>query len=340
MSQIGQLERITQNRVVKLFQEKLNYRYLGNWEDRDNNSNIEDDILKVFLKKDYSDNLIEKALYKLHRASSDQSKSLYYVNKEVYTLLRYGVTVQPDTGQNKETVWLIDWKNPLNNDFAIAEEVSIKGVHNKRPDIVLYINGIALGVIELKRSTVSISEGIRQNLDNQKHIFIKPFFSTMQFIMAGSDHEGLAYGAIETKEKYYLRWKEVNEQRNPKDLYLLQLTKPIRDLAATVEHRLDKNIIELLNKKRFIELLHDFIVYDRGIKKLARPNQYFGIKAAQEYVRKREGGIIWHTQGSGKSLTMVWLTKWIRENVENARVLVITDRTELDDANRKSLQRR
>jgi type I restriction enzyme R subunit len=256
---------------------------------------------------------------------------LYYINKEVYTLLRYGVTVQPDTGQNKETIWLIDWKSPFNNDFAIAEEVTVSGVHNKRPDIVLYINGIALGVIELKRSTVSISEGIRQNLDNQKHIFIKSFFSTMQFVMAGSDNEGLAYGAIETKEKYYLRWKEVNEERNPNDTYLLQLTKPIRDLAATVEHRLDKNIIEMLNKKRFIELLHDFVVYDRGVKKLARHNQYSGIKVAQEYIRKREGGIIWHTQGSGKSLTMVWLTKWIRENVENARVLVITDRTELDE---------
>lgn len=87
----------------------------------------------------------------------------------------------------------------------------------------------------------------------------------------------------------------------------------------------------MLNKERFIELLHDFIVFDRGIKKLSRPNQYFGVKAAQEHIRKREGGIIWHTQGSGKSLTMVWLTKWIRENVENARVLIITDRVELDE---------
>ncbi len=90
-------------------------------------------------------------------------------------MLRYGVNVQPDIGQNKKTIQLIDWKNPQNNDFAIAEEVTIKGIHKKRPDIVIYVNGIALGVIELKRSTVSISEGIRQNLDNQKHIFIKPF---------------------------------------------------------------------------------------------------------------------------------------------------------------------
>ncbi|MCD4743830.1 MAG: type I restriction endonuclease subunit R [Desulfobacteraceae bacterium] len=333
MSKIGQLERVTQNRVVELFQKKLNYRYLGNWEDREDNSNIEEEILRDYLKnkKKYSDNLIVKALYEFNKTVGDQSKSLYDVNKAVYSMLRYGVNVQSDIGQNKKTIQLIDWKDPLNNDFAIAEEVTIKGVHKKRPDIVIYVNGIALGVIELKRSTVSISEGIRQNLDNQKHIFIKPFFTTLQYIMAGSDIEGIAYGAVETKEKYYLKWKEVNAENNPNDKYLLELTKPIRKLAATIEHRLDKNIIEMLNKKRFIELLHDNIVFDRGIKKLSRPNQYFGQKAAQEHIRQRESGIIWHTQGSGKSLTMVWLSRWIRENVENARVLVITDRVELNE---------
>jgi len=213
----------------------------------------------------------------------------------------------------------------------LPKKLPLRVFIKKRPDIVIYVNGIALGVIELKRSTVSISEGIRQNLDNQKHIFIKPFFTTLQYIMAGSDIEGIAYGAVETKEKYYLKWKEVNAENNPNDKYLLELTKPIRKLAATIEHRLDKNIIEMLNKKRFIELLHDNIVFDRGIKKLSRPNQYFGQKAAQEHIRQRESGIIWHTQGSGKSLTMVWLSRWIRENVENARVLVITDRVELNE---------
>jgi len=331
MSKIGQLERATQNRVVQLFQDKLGYRYLGNWEKREDNSNIEEEILADYLKKNYSDNLVKKAIHKFKQTAGDQSKSLYDVNKAVYSMLRYGVNVLPEIGQNKETVYLIDWKNPHNNDFAIAEEVTVKGIHKKRPDIVIYVNGIALGVIELKRSTVSVSEGIRQNLDNQKHIFIKPFFSTLQFIMAGNDNEGIAYGAIETKEKYYLKWKEVNEENNPNDKYLLELTKPVRDLAKSVELRLDKNIIEMLNKERFLELIHDFIVFDRGIKKLARPNQYFGVKAAQEHIRIREGGIMWHTQGSGKSLTMVWLTKWIRENVENARVLVITDRVELDE---------
>jgi len=331
MSTVGKLERTTQKRVVALMQNELHYEYLGNWEKRDNNSNVEEEILETCLLQRYDQNLVDKAIYEFTKAAGDQSKSLYDVNKEVYSLLRYGVTVQPEIGQNKKTVWLIDWKNPLANHFAIAEEVTIKGIHKKRPDIVLYVSGIALGVLELKRSTVSISEGIRQNLDNQKHLFIKPFFSTIQYVMAGNDVEGLAYGAIETKEKYFLKWKEVTEETGKEFPHLLEITKPIRDKAAQYDYPLDRNIIELLNKERFIELLHDFIVYDRGIKKLCRPNQYFGIKSAQDFVNRKEGGIIWHTQGSGKSLTMVWLTKWIREYNPNARVLIITDREELDE---------
>ncbi|HUW19435.1 MAG TPA: type I restriction endonuclease subunit R [Sedimentisphaerales bacterium] len=310
MNKVGQREKETQNRVVKLFQDQLKYAYLGDWHDRENNSNIEEEYLRSFLKdkQRYSDTLINKALYELNKAAGDQNKSLYDINKEVYSLLRYGVQVKEDVGDNKQTVWLIDWKEPLKNDFAIAEEVTVRGQHDKRPDIVLYVNGIALGVLELKRSTISVSEGIRQNLDNQKEIFIKQFFTTIQFVMAGNDTEGLRYGTIETPEKYYLTWKEDTDVESP----------------------MDKHLLKLCDKERFIELIHDFIVFDRGIKKLCRHNQYFGVKAAQQRVRKREGGIIWHTQGSGKSLIMVWLTKWIRESMSDARVLIITDRDELD----------
>ncbi|MCB0538016.1 MAG: HsdR family type I site-specific deoxyribonuclease, partial [Bacteroidetes bacterium] len=332
-SSVGKLERETQNRVVDLFQNELGYRYLGNWEERENNSQLEEDILRDWLlkKKKYSANLVDNAIRKFSNAVYDQSKNLYDVNKEVYSMLRYGVNVQPEIGQQHQDVYLIDWKNPHENDFAIAEEVTIKGIHKKRPDIVLYVNGIAVGVLELKRSTVSISEGIRQNLDNQKHIFIKPFFSTIQFVLAGNDVEGLAYAPIKTKEKYFLKWKEVNEEKDKAYPHLLEITKNIRKIAANYPIPLDRNIIEMLNKERFLELMHDFIVFDRGIKKHSRPNQYFGIKSAQDFIRRKEGGIIWHTQGSGKSLTMVWLTKWIREFNPNSRVLVITDREELDE---------
>jgi len=333
MSKVGQIERATQNRIVQLFQQQLGYRYLGNLEDREDNSNVDEALLSAYLtRQGYSGILISKALFEFRKlVIINTNDDMYQANKNVYTALRYGIDVKEEAGQNKVNVKLIDWKNPLNNDFSIAEEVTInKGPHKKRPDLVIYINGIAIGVIELKRSTVSVSEGIRQNADNQKQLFIKPFFTTVQLVMAGQDVEGLRYAAINTSEKYYLSWKEVSNEFNANDTYLLGLTKTIREQSAKADNLLDKHIIEMLGKERLLEIMHEFVVYDRGQKKLCRPNQYFGIKAAQEHIRNREGGIIWHTQGSGKSLTMVWLTKWIREYNPNARVLIITDRDELD----------
>lgn len=325
-------ERHTQNRVIRLFQERLGYRYLGNWQDRENNQNIEDQLLVNWLKSQgHSAVLIEKALYTLRKTAAYQKNKAYHVNREVYGLLRYGINVQAEVGHNKVTIPLIDWKQPLNNDFAIAEEVSVAGRHGKRPDIVLFVNGIALGVLELKRSTSAVENGIYQNIDNQKHLFIAPYFTTMQLLLAGNDSQGLRYGTTGTSAHYYLQWKEVNPEHNPNDAFLLKENAPIRQMIQADDTLLDKHITELLNKERLIELLHDFVVFDGGIKKLCRPNQYFGVKAAQEFVRQKKGGIIWHTQGSGKSLTMVWLTKWIREHNPKARVLIITDRTELDE---------
>lgn len=324
MSTVGQIEKATQQRVVRLFQETLGYDYLGNWSDRVGNRNIDTNLARSFLQKQgYDDALITKALHHLSKVAGDQTKSLYDCNSAVYELLRYGVKVKADVGENTQTVWLIDWKNPQNNHFAIAEEVTVKGAdakaNTKRPDIVIYVNGIALGVLELKRSIVSVSEGIRQNLDNQKKLFIQPFFTTMQLVMAGNDTEGVRYGTIETPEKYYLSWKQDAKQESPHPIPLPE-----------GEGVLDRHVRQLCDKAHFLELIHDFVVFDAGIKKLCRHNQYFGVKAAQDHIRRREGGIIWHTQGSGKSLTMVWLAKWIRENVKDARVVVITDRTELD----------
>ena len=175
MSTVGQRERITQNRIVQFFQQELDYRYLGDWQDRPNNKNIEVDILTAWLKKrGVSDTLIARVIRQLDTAAAlGEGKKLYYANKEVYQLLRYGVKDKEGAGELNQTVWLVDWKHPEANDFAIAEEVSIKGENKKRPDIVLYVNGIAIGVIELKRSSVGVSEGIRLNLDNQKKDFIR-----------------------------------------------------------------------------------------------------------------------------------------------------------------------
>ena len=319
MSLVGQRELLTQRRVIAFLRDALGYAYLGLWKDREGNSNIEEDRLTVWLRRQgHDDKVINRALFELDKAAVlGGSRTLYDANREVYSLLRYGVKVKLEVGQQTVTVWLIDWENPANNDFAVAEEVTVYGVHTKRPDIVLYVNGIALGVLELKRSIVALSEGIRQSLDSQKKEFIRPFYTTVQLVMAGNDTEGLRYGVIETPEKYWLRWKEAEA--------LAEV------LAAAGDNPLVRELGQLCNKARLLEIVHNFMVFDAGIRKTCRHNQYFGVRAAQARLRSREGGILWHTQGSGKSLIMVWLAKWIREHVQDARVVIITDRTELDE---------
>ena len=317
MSTVGQLERKTQDRVVKFFREHLGYEYGGNWEERAGNANVEVAYLRDnLLARGYDEEIVGKTINELSKAASvGGARTLYEANREMYGLLRYGVKVKRGVGDQFETVWLIDWANPDANHFVVAEEVAIAGEHNKRPDVVLYVNGLALGVIEFKRSKVSVTEGIRQNIGNQSAHFIRPFFSTAQLLFAGNDVEGLRYGVIDTPEKYWLEWKEPEDSK----------------VGAEVAEPLDRALAQMCSKDRFLELIHDFMVFDSGVKKTARHNQFFGVKAAQARIAKREGGIIWHTQGSGKSLTMVWLAKWIREHQDQARVLIITDRTELDE---------
>ena len=320
-SNIGAKERVTQKRLIGLFQDVLEYDYLGNWEYRESNSNVEETLLRRYLKRrKYADKEIDKAVAKFKQAAANIGAGLYNANREVYTLLRYGVNVQSDVSEYKKTVHLIDWTNPMENDFQIAEEVTVQGKSDRRPDLVVYVNGIAVAVIELKRSTVSVHEGIRQNIRNQQDEYIPRFFTTVQLLCAGNDTEGLHYGVIKTPEKFWLRWKEPCGEP----------CEPSRFTPELYPNELDRSILQFFEQHRLLEFIHDFIIFDGGIKKAARPNQYFAIKAAQPRVRSKENGIIWHSQGSGKSLTMVWLAQWIRENVTDARVVVITDRDELD----------
>src|SRR5664279_345278 len=311
MSDVGQIERNAQERVVGLFRDSLCFDDLGNWEYRDGTANVEVEVLTQNLRaRKYDDILISKAIDKLKSdASLGGGRDLYEANRDVYSLLRYGVKVKAGVGEHNETVWLVDWAHPEANHFAVAEEVTIAGSHTKRPDVVLYVNGIAFATLELKRSKVAVSEGIRQSIGNQKADFIRPFFSTVQLVLTGNDVEGLRYGVIDTPEKYWLSWREDSDIAEP----------------------LDRALTQLCSKRRLLEIVHDFMVFDAGTKKTCRHNQYFGVKAAQKRVVKREGGIIWHSQGSGKSLTMVWLAKWLWEHEKDARVLLITDRTELDE---------
>ena len=315
MNSVGELEERTQQRVITFLRNALGYRYLGDWTGRENNRNVEPNMLRAWLGRQGHDGaLVARAVSEMEKAAALRSgETPYDANRRVYDLLRYGLKVRPTAGEQHGTVQFVDWEHPWANDFAFAEEVTITGPNTKRPDLVLYVNGIALSVLELKRSTVSVGEGIRQNLDNQKPEFIRPFFTTVQFLLAGNETEGLRYGVIETPAKYWLRWKEAVFHPDAGDNPLL------RELG------------QLCGKERFLELIHDFIVFDAGTKKTCRHNQYFGVRAAQQRVRRHEGGILWHTQGSGKSLIMVWLAKWILEHMPDGRVLIITDRTELDD---------
>ena len=318
---IGAKERVTQNRLIEFFKRVLKYAYLGNWEKREGNSNVEGEYLSAYLaRRGYTDKEIRSAITKLKQAANLLGGGLYNANKEVYTLLRYGVNVQAEVTEKKKTVHLIDWANPMENDFQIAEEVTIQGASDRRPDLVVYVNGIAVAVIELKRSTVSAHEGIRQNIRNQQDGYIPRFFTTIQLLFAGNDTEGLHYGVIKTPEKFWLRWKEPCGEPCAKPHFT----------AEEYPNELDRSVLQFFEPARLLEYIHDFIIFDGGVKKAARPNQYFAIKAAQPRVRNKQNGIIWHSQGSGKSLTMVWLAQWIRENVEDARVVIITDRDELD----------
>lgn len=333
---VGALERDSQNLVINfLSSPEMGYDFLGNKQYLNTNSNIEVNLLKENLtKRGYTQEQINAAILILQRTANDSGKSLYEKNKAVYSLLRYGIGVKTSQGNHEVKVKVIDWQNLNANHFAFAEEVSLNGsspsANNKRPDIVIYINGVAVSVLELKRSSVSVGEGIRQNLDNQKPMFIESFFSTIQFVMAGNQTEGVRYGTIGTKAKYYMEWQE--EPRNEVEASNLLL----------------RHIGQLCSKERLLELMHDFILFDAGLKKICRQNQYFAVKATQEHIKaqikerdkngqivwsdpSRPGGIIWHTQGAGKSLVMVLLWRWIAEFDPKAKLLIITDRKELDE---------
>lgn len=325
-------ERKLQNKVIHWLCDTdecdgLGWTYLGNLQDQDNTS-LKEDLLQDNLKKrGYTKTQITKAITGLKSKINNQEYSLYNINKDVYSYLRYGMQGIKDDHNNRPTVHYIDWKNIEKNDFHVAEEVSVlcnDQIKRKRPDIVLYVNGIALGIFELKSSYFSIGEGIRQNLTNQKKENIGRFFNTIALVFAGNQAEGLKYGTIETPEKYFLKWKEWGNSTD-------QLSLDVKNIQEKHKNKLRDSIVSLCQKERFLTFIYDFVVFDAGVKKVARYNQYFANIASRAKIYKNEGGIIWNTQGSGKSLIMVWLTKWIIENISDSRVVIITDRDELDD---------
>ena len=320
MAEKPRSERKTQDRVVSLFTDvkradNLGYVYLGNLSKEPKNRCLRSADLELNLeRRRYSAAHIIQALQAFESAIDTTGVTLYQANLRTYQLLRYGVKVKVSEARPYETVHLIDWEHPEENDFALAEEVTLKGGHERRPDIVLYINGIAVAVLELKRSSVEVGDGIRQLITNQEEIFNKGFFPSVQLLLAGSDSQGLRYGTTGTPEQFFVQWKADGSE-----------TEALETGAI-----LDRPLAQLCNKDTLLDLVRNFILFDAGHKKVPRQHQFLAVKAAQERVAKREGGVIWHTQGSGKSILMVLLAKWLLEHDAHARILVITDRDELD----------
>ena len=248
MSTIGQPERATQNRVIALFRDELSYRYLGDWTDRDGNSNIEEGLLTAYLtKSDYKLAQINKAIHALRTDADNHNRSLYGNNQEVYKLLRYGVPVKIEAGKVTETIHLINWQKPEQNDFAIAEEVTLKGNHERRPDLVLYVNGIAIGVLELKNSRVSIGDGIRQShLQPTVPSSTNGSSAPCRSCSRATTPRGLRYGTIGTQEKYVPRSGR-------------------RTSTTTRRYKLDKYLLKICGKPRLIELMRDFVLCSTAV---------------------------------------------------------------------------
>ena len=313
-------ERVTQNRLAAFITKAeaaggLGYQELGDWSARAANRCVEPELLRANLTaRGYSKAEIDAALTRLMQAIDVTGTTLYQANLKTYTLLRYGVPVKTAVGAPFKTVHLIDWDNEQANDFALAEEVTLKGGHERRPDLVVYLNGLAVAVIELKRAAVEIGYGIRQLISNQDEIFNAPFFATAHLLLAGSDAQGLRYGTISTPETLFVGWRDENP--------------PGGDLPPGA--LLDRPVGQMLRKDRLLDLIRNFVIFDAGIKKVPRQHQFTGVKLTQERLALGEGGVIWHTQGSGKSILMVLLAKWILDREPAARVLIITDRDELD----------
>ena len=325
-----QKERDYQNQVLVIFQNQLHYHFLGNLTyahdavttaDGHVNAPFLPEQLLAFLQRQtnahgcpYTKSQLADVVHQLKGAlalPNCRPGTLVNQNTLVTEMLMYGVKARPRPEEPEEDIQLFDFREPANNDFAIAEEVSfidpLTG-RSSRPDLVVYVNGFALAVIELKRSLVSLDEGIRQHLSNELDL-IPSFFSTVQFTVAASDGNGFKYGTICTPQDFWCPYKRNGELKE----------LPDRESFET-----------FFAKDHLMRMFRYGVITDGGIKKVMRPHQYHALCACIPRLEHRASGIIWHSQGSGKSLTMIWLAAYIRANFPDPRVLVITDRTELD----------
>lgn len=341
----------SQRPAIEVLQ-KLGYKYISEEENKNLRNNILTDVIfkDILAKKlneinsyeykgekyKFSASTIGQAIKDLNE---DLVTGLISTNEKIYDLLTLGKSYQEnmvDGTKRSFDIKYIYFEHPENNDFYVTEEFSVLRMNGKdyaRPDIVLFVNGIPLAVIECKDASVPIIQAISQNIRNQKPDYIPQLFKFIQIVMAANKNE-TKYATCGTPDKFWSTW---NEQYVERQNELLNKTVIGRQVTKQ-----DRDIISLFEKERFLELIKDFIIFEAENKKICRYQQYFAVKAMLERIKHdKKGGVVWHTQGSGKSITMVYITKKLMEDkeIQNPQVVIVTDRVDLDKQIHKTFNR-
>ncbi len=341
----------SQRPAIEVLQ-RLGYKYISGEENKNLRNNILTDVIfkDILAKKlneinnyEYKGEKYKFSASTIGQAMKDLNEDLVTglisTNEKIYDLLTLGKSYQEnmvDGTKRSFDIKYIDFEHPENNDFYVTEEFSVLRMNGKdyaRPDIVLFVNGIPLAVIECKDASVPIIQAISQNIRNQKPDYIPQLFKFIQIVMAANKNE-TKYATCGTPDKFWSTW---SEQYVEKQNELLNKTVIGRQVTKQ-----DRDIISLFEKERFLELIKDFIIFEAGKKKICRYQQYFAVKAMLERIKHdKKGGVIWHTQGSGKSITMVYITKKLMEDkqIQNPQVVIVTDRVDLDKQIHKTFNR-
>ena len=275
---------------------------------------------------------IERAMEDLDEPLTD---GLVRTSEKIYDALLLGKSYPETVGDGKMLSFnlrYIDWDNPQNNVFHVTEEFAVDSQdrqHNARPDIVLFINGIPFAVIECKAPHIPVEEAVGQMIRNQQAAYIPHLFKFAQLVVA-TNKNAVKYATAGTPKKFWSVWKEQDA-----DWLQARLSALVPDRMPTEQ---DRNIVSLFSRERVFELIRYFILFDANVKKVCRYQQFFAVREIMKTIAEsdehgnRQSGVIWHTQGSGKSLTMVMLAKYILMELKDChpRVVIVTDRKELD----------
>ncbi|MEK4886021.1 type I restriction endonuclease subunit R [Bacillus sp. FSL W8-1127] len=337
---------ISQVPAIEVLQ-KLGYQYLLPEEAERMRGNLHHVLLTTVLEEklkelnsyEYQGQIYQFSESNIRQAIRDLDEpltnGLVKTNEVIYETIMNGRSYTeflPDGSKKSFTIQYIDWNNIENNVFHVVEEFEVERMDGRgtvRPDIVLFVNGIPFAVIECKKASISMNQGISQMIRNQGKDYAPQLFKFIQIVMSTNKNE-TKYATCNTPKKFWSVWKEEKEE-------WLQnwLDKTVEGRLPTMQ---DKNIISLFHPERLLELTQFFTLFDKDVKKVARYQQYFAIKEIIKTIEERDengnrqSGVIWHTQGSGKSLTMVMLAKYILSELRgfNPKVIVVTDRVELD----------